>query len=265
MKNKLITEEFSFLVGKMYLVREKIFISLIILLSATISCASSDKHLNDDQKLISAETLTYLLKKFLIDKGIESYPSINKNKKFKSCGKPLKFFPVFQSWNTIEVVCNGPKNNWNLLIRTRANSYLQDKTNKEIPKNNMIIVSKKSLKKGQIIEKNDLGFKSVKKNIGADIFYNIEDLVGRKLKQNISLGFPIRSRHLQLDWVINKGDKIDIIQSIGTVFISASGVALENGQKGEKIRVMNLSSEKNLVAWVLNEKKVTTQTKINRN
>ena len=30
MKNKLITEEFSFLVGKMYLVREKIFISLII-------------------------------------------------------------------------------------------------------------------------------------------------------------------------------------------------------------------------------------------
>ena len=129
----------------------------------------------------------------------------------------------------------------------------------------MIIVSKKSLKKGQIIEKNDLGFKSAKKNIGADIFYNIEDLVGRKLKQNISLGFPIRSRHLQLDWVINKGDRIDIIQSIGTVFISASGVALENGQKGEKIRVMNLSSEKNLVAWVLNEKKVTTQTKINRN
>ena len=67
------------------------------------------------------------------------------------------------------------------------------------------------------------------------------------------------------DFEAFKGDKIDIIQSIGTVFISASGVALENGQKGEKIRVMNLSSEKNLVAWVLNEKKVTTQTKINRN
>ena len=119
----------------------------------------------------------------------------------------------------------------------------------------MIIFSKKSLKKGQIIAKDDLVFKNVKKNIGSDIFNNIEDLVGRKLKQNVSLGFPIRSRHLQLDWVISKGDKIDIIQSIGTIFISASGVALENGQKGEKIRVMNLSSEKNLVAWVLNEKK----------
>ena len=86
--------------------------------------------------------------------------------------------------------------------------------------------------------------------------------MGRKLKQNISLGFPIRSRHLHLDWVINKGDKIDIVQSEGSVSISASGVALENGQKGEKIRVMNLSSEKNLVAWVLNERKVSIQTKI---
>ena len=249
----------------MYLVREKIFISLILLLSATISCASSDKLLNHDHELISAETLTKLLKKFLINKGIESYPSINKNKKFKSCGEPLNFFPVFQSWNTVEVVCNGPKNNWNLLIRTRANASLEDNTSKEIQKNNMIIFSKKSLKKGQIITKDDLVFKNVKKNIGSDIFNNIEDLVGRKLKQNVSLGFPIRSRHLQLDWVISKGDKIDIIQSIGTIFISASGVALENGQKGEKIRVMNLSSEKNLVAWVLNEKKVTTQTNINRN
>ena len=76
----------------MYLVREKIFISLILLLSATISCASSDKLLNHDHELISAETLTKLLKKFLINKGIESYPSINKNKKFKNCGEPLKFF-----------------------------------------------------------------------------------------------------------------------------------------------------------------------------
>ena len=265
MKNRLTTEESSFLVGKMYLIREKIFISLILLLSVTISFASSDKHLNHDQEFISAETLTESLKKFLINKGIESYPSINKDKKFKNCGEPLKFFPVLQSWNTVEVVCNGPKNNWNLLIRTRANLYIQNNTSKEIQKNNKIIVSKKSLKKGKILEKNDLVFKSVKKNIGADIFNNIEDLVGRKLKQNVSLGFPIRSRHLHLDWVVSKGDKIDIIQSIGTVFISATGVALENGQKGEKIRVMNLSSEKNLVAWVLNEKKVTTQTKINRN
>ena len=46
---------------------------------------------------------------------------------------------------------------------------------------------------------------------------------------------------------------------------SASGVALENGQKGEKIRVMNLSSEKNLVAWVINEKKVSIKAKINSN
>ena len=81
----------------------------------------------------------------------------------------------------------------------------------------------------------------------------------------MSLGFPIRSRHLHLEWVINKGDKIDIIKSAGGIDISASGVALESGQKGEKIKVMNLSSEKNLVAWVINEKKVSIKAKINSN
>ena len=65
--------------------------------------------------------------------------------------------------------------------------------------------------------------------------------------------------------ILNKGDKIDILQSEGNVSISTSGIALENGQKGEKIRVMNLSSEKNLVAWVLDEKKVSIQTKIKSN
>ena len=119
--------------------------------------------------------------------------------------------------------------------------------------------------KGHIIKKSDLELANAKKNVGPGIFNTIEDLVGRKLKQNVSLGFPIRSRHLHLEWVINKGDKIDIIQSAGGINISASGVALENGQKGEKIKVMNLSSEKNLVAWVINEKKVSIKAKINSN
>ena len=116
-----------------------------------------------------------------------------------------------------------------------------------------------------IIELDDLETVLVAKKHQTSFFSTKQELVGRKLKQNVSLGFPIRSRHLHLEWVINKGDKIDIIQSAGGINISASGVALENGQKGEKIKVMNLSSEKNLVAWVLNEKKVTTQTNINRN
>ena len=258
-------EGFSFLVDKMFKIVEKFYILFILLASATVSFSSSNLSLQNEKKFTSAKELSELLQNYLKNKGIESYPSIDKNKKFKSCGQHLKFFPVFKSWTTVEIVCSNPDNSWNIFVRTRANYEYNNTGNQEKSYENKIVFSNKSLLKGHIIKKSDLELANAKKNVGPGIFNTIEDLVGRKLKQNVSLGFPIRSRHLHLEWVINKGDKIDIIQSAGGINISASGVALENGQKGEKIKVMNLSSEKNLVAWVINEKKVSIKAKINSN
>tara|TARA_B100001057_G_scaffold355323_1_gene357324 strand:+ start:1539 stop:2318 length:780 start_codon:yes stop_codon:yes gene_type:complete len=257
-------EEFSFLVDKMFKIKEKFFILLIFFISVSVSFSSSKSSLQNEDTFTSAKELSNLLQNYLKNQGIDSYPSIDTNKKFKSCGKHLKFFPVFKSWTTVEIVCGDPNNNWKIFVRTRAHVDYNYNDKKEKLKNK-IVFSNKSLLKGHIIRKSDLELSNAKKNVGAGIFNNIEDLVGRKLKQNVSLGFPIRSRHLHLEWVINKGDKVDIIQSTGGIIISASGVALENGQKGEKIKVMNLSSEKKLVAWVINEKKVSIQAKINSN
>ena len=258
-------EGFSFLVDKMFKIVEKFCILFILLAFATVSFSSSNLSLQNEKKFTSAKELSELLQNYLKNKGIESYPSIDKNKKFKSCGQNLKFFPVFKSWRTVEIVCSNPNNNWNIFVRTRAYFDNENTDRNEKINENMIVFSNKSLLKGHIIKKSDLKLSKAKKTVGTGIFNDIEDLVGRKLKQNISLGFPIRSRHLHLEWVINKGDKIDIIQSAGGINISASGIALENGQKGEKIKVMNLSSEKNLVAWVINEKKVSIKAKINSN
>ena len=258
-------EAFSFLVDKMLKIKEKFYILIIFFISASICFSSSNSTIQNKDTFTSAKELTIKLKNYLKIKGIESYPSIDKNKKLKSCSEQLKFFPVFKSWTTVEIVCSEPNNNWNIYVRTRASSTHKNINTQEKLNNNMIVFSNKSLLKGHIIKKSDLELLSSKKNVGTGIFKNIDDLVGRKLKQNVSLGFPIRSRHLHLDWIINKGEKIDIIQSSGGINISVSGIALENGQKGEKIRVMNLSSEKNLVAWVINEKKVSIQAKINSN
>ena len=257
-------EEFSFLVDKMFKIKEKFFILLIFFISVSVSFSSSKSSLQNEDTFTSAKELSNLLQNYLKNQGIDSYPSIDTNKKFKSCGKHLKFFPVLKSWTTVEIVCGDPDNNWKIFVRTRAHVDYKYNDKKEKLKNK-IVFSNKSLLKGHIIRKSDLELSNAKKNVGAGIFNNIEDLVGRKLKQNVSMGFPIRSRHLHLEWVISKGDKVDIIQSTGGIIISASGVALENGQKGEKIKVMNLSSEKNLVAWVINEKKVSIQAKINSN
>ena len=85
-------EGFSFLVDKMFKIIEKFCILFILLTSATVSFSSSNSSLQNEKKFTSAKELSNLLQNYLKNKGIESYPSIDKNKKFKSCGHHLEVF-----------------------------------------------------------------------------------------------------------------------------------------------------------------------------
>ena len=206
----------------------------------------------------SGQMLKTLVVNFLANKGMESHPAININKKFPACGSPLAIFPMFKGWSTVEVVCTENGNDWKVLVRTRA--QLSDSKNSMEPVvsgKNLAIVVTKSLSKGHLITEKDIQVVKAKKRIGTGTFRNKIDLIGRKLKTNISVGFPVRSRHLEPNWVISSGDQIEIVKAGNMFNVSVIGIALQNGQRGEKIKVKNISSEKTLVARIINEKKVS--------
>ena len=131
----------------MFKIIEKFCILFILLTSATVSFSSSNSSLQNEKKFISALELSNLLQNYLKNKGIDSYPSIDKNKKFKSCNDHLKFFPVFKSWRTVEIVCSKPDSNWNIFVRTRANFDHNNTENQEKLDKNMIVFANKSLLK----------------------------------------------------------------------------------------------------------------------
>ena len=238
-------------------------IILILILTCPFSFAVTNNQKNSGDEYLSAEKLTTFIQEYLEKEGIHSYPAIDRNKKFPNCNKPLSIFPMFNSWSTVEILCTDQANQWKIMIRTRAKIINFAKNNyPSNDQNNLTVIAAKSLAKGHVLNEEDLEVVSVKKSTGTGIFKNKTNLIGRKLKRNVSVGFPLRSRHLYLNWVINDGDIIEIEQSRKTISVSVKGMALQNGQKGEKIKVKNLSSERNLVAWVINEKKVTTNAKI---
>ena len=207
---------------------------------------------------LSGEALKVQITKYLANKGMESYPAININKKFPTCESPLAIFPMFQGWSTVEVVCTEYGNNWKVLIRTRAHTGNLKNNSPTVQKvGNLAIIATKSLTKGHLITEEDIQLVEVKKSIGTGTFRKKIDLIGRKLKNNVSVGFALRSRHLEPNWVILTGDKIEIVQTRNLFNVSVVGVALQNGQEGEKIKVRNMSSKKILVAKVINEKKVS--------
>ena len=66
---------------------------------------------------------------------------------------------------------------------------------------------------------------------------------------------------LKKDWVIEKDSLIFIENRINSVIIKIEGIALQNGDLGQKIRVKNLKSGKILHGFVRNKKKVSLNTK----
>ena len=74
--------------------------------------------------------------------------------------------------------------------------------------------------------------------------------IGMQLKRPLSAGSVVYLSALKQPLAIRRGEKITIIASRGSVQISVPGESLDNGQRGEQIRVRNRQSEKIIHAWV---------------
>ena len=66
-----------------------------------------------------------------------------------------------------------------------------------------------------------------------------EDIVGRKLKTSVTARKPIQARHLKPKWLVEEDDEVVIQNQAGGISVDMVGLALENGQYGEWIKVQN--------------------------
>ena len=64
-----------------------------------------------------------------------------------------------------------------------------------------------------------------------------------------------------MDWLIQKDQTVTIETQIGTVTVAGIGVALDNGQMGDLLKVLNQSSNVVIEGRVVSEKKIKIITK----
>ena len=123
---------------------------------------------------------------------------------------------------------------------------------KSVANTNEILVLNKSIEKGNYIKKSDLTFiKSPKKNI----FYNSkEELIGRKVKQNLKKGQYIQPRHLFAKYSVNEGDPVVIVSKFKNAEVSTGGIVMKSGNVGDVLEVKNQRSGK-VVKGILTKKR----------
>ena len=205
---------------------------------------------------ISGEFIKDSARNWLNNNGVEENISLLSEKKYPKCNK-LVFSTVSLNYSLIKVFCEKP-NKWSIILR---NKILKPKTIKKSQKlndryKNEVIVLKNDLDKGSVVSPDDIKEISVNISINKGIALSKNDVIGKRIKNKILANKPIYLKNLEKNWMIEKNSKVIFENSSEFIKIRVDGIALENGDLNDKIKVKNISSGEILTGFVNNNKKV---------
>ena len=89
------------------------------------------------------------------------------------------------------------------------------------------------------------------------------DLIVKKLNKSINSNSPIYHSNLEKDWLIQKNSSIIIENKIGSITVKDQGIALENADFMDVLKVKNIKSGKIIYGFAKNQKKVVLKAKQN--
>ena len=95
-----------------------------------------------------------------------------------------------------------------------------------------------------------------KSRIKVNIFYDINEVIGKETKKSIKEGKLFSTNDIREPIIINRGNIVTIIYKTKNMKLTAKGEAIDDGSKGENIKVMNTNSKKILNCRILDKNTV---------
>lgn len=159
----------------------------------------------------------------------------------------VEFLPLNQSQLTGDVSIHA-----NLLVDGRVVERVQ--INAEVEASVEVAVASRNIKKGDILAAEDFQMEKTEVHSGnSNFLFDPEDIIGKRALKSIAGDQPIQENMLDIPPLVNKKDRVKIVLESKFLKVSTVGVAQESGAQGSYIKVMNLDSEKIIVAKVIGE------------
>jgi len=163
--------------------------------------------------------------------------------KLTKCNQPLegftKSFQKVKSNLTIGVRCNDQKG-WSLYVPVRAAIFQQ------------VLIVNNQIARNSIIMKSDIVFeKRDVTRLRKGHFSQISQLVGKKTKRTLNQGDIITPSMVSATRQVVRGKKVTILAAAGNILVRMNGKALGNGSMGERVKVINTSSKREVEALVV--------------
>lgn len=101
------------------------------------------------------------------------------------------------------------------------------------------------LPSGTVVSASDLAWISVNdERINEGVITSADQIVGRELRHDHGEGDLIRSRDVVAQRLVLRGNMVTMKVEAGALLITAQGRAMQDGAKGDVVRVMNLQSNR---------------------
>ncbi len=207
---------------------------------------------------ISGYEIKSLIEKWLEKQGVEANVNILESLKYPAC-EPDNIIINDISGNSklIKVNCIG-NNPWQFIVRNKVNKLKSKTQNKQLSN---FYALKNFKEKGYIIKEKDL-ILVTRKNSQKNVFISDKsDIVGKKLKKSVNSNQLLKRSNLQKDWLIKKNSLVTIINNKTFVTIKEDGLAMNDANYMDIVKVKNVKSGKVIVGYAKNEKKVILNTK----
>ncbi len=171
--------------------------------------------------------------RLMLESTSEKFPSSKVKYQFRKIGKeirpgkrifPLDFFVNDEKIHSIPL---------SFLIETKKEAYF---TNKEVPAKQ--ILGAEDIQKLSFFDSES----------GSD--YVTESPVGKTALNDLGKGKPLLKKQIRQLNTVERGQEVQLVLALETVLVKVRARALESGNEGSRIRVMNLTSSRILNAEI---------------
>ncbi len=200
-----------------------------------------------DSRIISSKAITAEIIALLRDEGLGKDIWIELDNRNMTVHVPTGLAPTVSLRNfsfdrhsrRFTAVLHAPAESPAVIVNIAGQAHLVA----EVP------VLKRRFKKSEVIEESDIEWLRMRADrIGRNVVTDAGDLVGKAPRRHLGAGKLIRAGDVRDPVLIEKGDLITMIYRTPSMTLSARARALEDGNLGKAIRVINLQSKKTVEA-----------------